>query len=292
MNRVALSILIASVLLLSGARNAQSNVGNDKNKHQAGKDHQETEQKSDQAQQAPLVSIIIQPAPAPQGAQATSTQEQPHAGQEWHERPTITDWGLLIVTAVYAGTAIGLFIVGIKSANAATRSADAAAQANQNTREALVIAERAYVVAYPDPAQTPILTPNQKAVVKLIVRDQGHTPALRLTIKAWMIPMAWPDTTEQQLLEYARRNPETDTASEITLFPNVRDFNVFVETKAILGEATVRGVMDGTKERLYIWGRAAYWTFRAPHYTNFCVTFGGRATYDGFNLTPFHNDAD
>lgn len=101
---------------------------------------------------------------------------------------------------------------------------------------------------------------------------------------------SWPDTSEQDLLECEQLKPQpVDTDS--TIFPNVTDFANFVEIGEF-DEGTFQALMAGTPQRVYVWGRVDYRTFDAPHFTNFCMAFGGHATNCGFTLTSFHNDGD
>jgi hypothetical protein len=117
-----LPILIASALLLS----ASVGRGDEKHQNQSSAHRHETDSQSRKA--TPALTIVVEPAPV-QIIQSHSSDEKENAEQKWYQRPTITDWGILVVTLVYTGISIGLFVIAKRSADAAMVAAQAAARA-------------------------------------------------------------------------------------------------------------------------------------------------------------------
>jgi len=114
-----LLILIALALLLS----ASAGQGDEKHQNQPSAHRHETDSQPRKA--TPAFTIIVQPAPV-QIIQSRSSDEKENAEQEWYQRPTVTDWGILIITLVYTGISIGLFVIAKRSADAAMAAAQAA----------------------------------------------------------------------------------------------------------------------------------------------------------------------
>jgi len=94
-------ILIVSVLLLSGA----ASRSDEKHKHQASHHQNPAKNQAVHSPQSP--TIIVEPAPVKIIQAAPATETQP-AKQKWYQRPSITDWGVLVVTGVYALISLGL----------------------------------------------------------------------------------------------------------------------------------------------------------------------------------------
>src|SRR5260370_23310526 len=94
-------ILIVSVLLLSGAVSRSD----EKHKHQASHHQNPAKNQAVHSPQSP--TIIVEPAPVKIFQAAPATETQP-AKQKWYQRPSITDWGGLVVTGVYALISLGL----------------------------------------------------------------------------------------------------------------------------------------------------------------------------------------
>lgn len=95
-------ILILSVSVLG----APGSRGDEKHQHQANEHPHASRSQSKQATLA--FTIIVQPAPVTI-VQPSAPIEQEQPAKKWYERPTITDWGILVVTVLYVLIALGLF---------------------------------------------------------------------------------------------------------------------------------------------------------------------------------------
>jgi hypothetical protein len=94
------STLIALALLLGAA----ASWSDEKSWHQA--THHQSTGKNQSAYSPQPPTIIVEPAPVkiiqPASAEKQTTK------QKWYQRPSITDWGVLVVTTVYASISLGL----------------------------------------------------------------------------------------------------------------------------------------------------------------------------------------
>lgn len=117
-------ILIASALLLS----AESKVSGSNEKHQDQTTAHKPGGKNKYQAATPSFTIVVQPAPV-QIIQPSRAIEQNKPKQKWYQRPTITDWGILGVTLLYALTSLGLLNATRKQAALARKSADVAEKA-------------------------------------------------------------------------------------------------------------------------------------------------------------------
>lgn len=103
------SILIALALFLSVAASGSG----DKSQHQA--THHQSAAKDQSAYRPQPPTIIIEPAPV-RIIQPAPAAEKQTIMQKWYQRPSITDWGVLVVTAVYALIALGLLKATLRQA--------------------------------------------------------------------------------------------------------------------------------------------------------------------------------
>jgi hypothetical protein len=99
--RAYLLVLIAAALLLSGA----ASRSDEKHQHQA--THHQSAAKNQSAYSPQPPTIIVEPAPV-KIIQPAPAAEKQTTKQKWYQRPSITDWGVLFVTGVYALISLGL----------------------------------------------------------------------------------------------------------------------------------------------------------------------------------------
>jgi hypothetical protein len=95
------SILISLALLLSGTSSGRGE------KHQPQATHHQSAAKNQSAYSTQPPTIIVEPAPV-KIIQPAPAAEKQTTKQKWYLRPSITDWGVLGVTAVYAFISLGL----------------------------------------------------------------------------------------------------------------------------------------------------------------------------------------
>jgi hypothetical protein len=108
------SILIALALFLSAAASGSG----DKSQHQA--THHQSAAKDQSAYRPQPPTIIIEPAPV-RIIQPAPAAEKQTIRQKWYQRPSITDWGVLVVTAVYALISLGLLKATLRQARGGHR---------------------------------------------------------------------------------------------------------------------------------------------------------------------------
>ena len=133
------SILIASALLLSAAKNGSVLPPNSEKNERTAKAHEHrTAPKGETAPQAcSSVTVIIKEIPAPETNQVTAViQQQPY--EHWWDSPNAPEWALFFLTVPYVLVSIGMFVVTKRTASAAKDAADAA-------KASLRLAERAHV---------------------------------------------------------------------------------------------------------------------------------------------------
>ncbi|HUY29266.1 MAG TPA: hypothetical protein VMV27_17785 [Candidatus Binataceae bacterium] len=150
LRRSFLLILIPLALLLFGARSVSGS--NEKHQDQTAANKPSGKNKSQVA--APSFTIVVQPAPV-QIIQPSPAIEQNKPKLKWYQRPTVTDWGILWGTFVYALISLGLLNATRTQATLANRSlgetrkaADAAQKSADVSEKALALAERPHLIVH------------------------------------------------------------------------------------------------------------------------------------------------
>ena len=167
-------ILIASASLLSAAN---SGGGNEKHQNQASTYHRSSERKPDKA--APSFTIVVQPAPV-QVIQQATTEEKKHPAEKWYERPTVTDWGVLIVTFAYVVISIGLLAATKRQAHLANEALIETRKASEFAERSLRLTQRAEVtLGRPDGKLAEIVEPRvgETLKIRVFLTNSGQTAA-------------------------------------------------------------------------------------------------------------------
>ncbi len=194
---LSMLILIASASLLSAV-----SVGSGNEKHQNQTSTQNKRTDREPRIPAPSFTIVVQPAPV-QIIQPSPAVEQKKPQQKWYQRPTITDWGIFVVTILYTSISLGLLNAtrqqaklatqalretsiaaeaAKQSANAATAAAEAAIESNRQNRELAEHELRAYV--HVNSAQVlDVSTPTDRKI-SVTIKNFGRTPAYN--VKFWL----------------------------------------------------------------------------------------------------------
>jgi hypothetical protein len=167
-------ILIGSALLLNGA----SSVSGSSEKHQNQTAAHERSGKDKSQIATPSFTIVVQPAPV-QIIQPSAAVEQKKPAQKWYQRPTVTDWGILGVTLLYALISLGLLNATKTQATLAKESAETAACALKETQTVNRIAQRGYLYI----ANATVKRPSEDQIeIEYPVKNAGVTPATLLGI--------------------------------------------------------------------------------------------------------------
>jgi hypothetical protein len=173
-------ILIASASLLSAA---SVGSGNEKHQNQTSTHNRGGEHKADHA--TPSFTIVVQPAPV-QIIQPSPAVEQKKPQQKWYERPTVTDWGILGVTLLYALISIGLLRATkrqAKLATAALKETTVAADAARDSADAAKLAlhaDRPLIIVQEITMTVGIAVGQESFAPKVTFHNYGHSPAILL----------------------------------------------------------------------------------------------------------------
>jgi hypothetical protein len=184
------SILIALGLLICAAN---ENSRNKEHQNRSRLHHSIAEQ---QASPTPFrIAIFVKLDPAHIAQTSAATLEKNKPAQKWYERPTITDWGILVVTLFYVCISLGLLYATWTQARLArdvlieTKSAaNAAKKSAEATREAVQVSKsvvRPYIwVRKIEGSAWPPLTPdlgpefaNVVSVANCYIQNLGTGPA-------------------------------------------------------------------------------------------------------------------
>jgi hypothetical protein len=158
--RSLLVVLIASALLLKAA------VGGSDEKHQYQSAYHQSAAKNQPAYISQSPTIIVEPTPIKITQTASATEKQA-TKQKWYQRPSITDWGVLSVTMVYAFISLRLLRATSKAASAAKQSAD-------TSRQQMNLELRSYI--YISKAEL-VLLHHEKPKIVYTIRNGGKIPA-------------------------------------------------------------------------------------------------------------------
>ena len=173
LNGFALSILIASALLLSAASSGRSDE-----KHQNQTSPHRPHSHLQTNIPTPAFTIVVQPAPV-QIIQESAPVEKKQPAQKWYQRPSITDWGVLFVTLAYVIISIGLLNATKTQATLAKQSAEIATCTLEETQKVNRIAQRGYLYV----ANVVIKRPREDYIeIAYPIYNAGTTPTRLLGI--------------------------------------------------------------------------------------------------------------
>jgi hypothetical protein len=167
--------LIGLALLLS----APSNVGSNK-KHQDETGHNSSRTSRQKQSSAPsgMPTIIIEPSGPAQEAEHRATAEKTNAPQKWWQRPSATDWGILVVTFVYTFASIALLVATKRASDAAVETLKVVGRQADTAERQLAIANRAYLYLSGVSLMRIPQSPEANVEITYPIYNGGPTPAI------------------------------------------------------------------------------------------------------------------
>ncbi len=276
-----LPILVASALLLSAA----SVSGSDKEHQNQPRTHDRDAARKSNPAPSPF-TVIVQPAPV-QILRTSPAVEKTDAQKKWYQRPTVTDWGILVVTILYTAISIGLFVTTKNAARAAQRSADAAL-ATAEAAKLTLGADRPFLMA----EEPDLRRPAPLITATLHFRNRGKGTAIIDRIVMSLEPA--PEESDHRAL-IARAKPEKQV-TEIVIGPAEKSsrYNVYcLEPKPVQSasgsfdvHAPLKALLE-KKEILTLFGFIEYHdTSGGPHITEFVWSYaplGSGYWYSDYN---------
>jgi len=152
--------------------------------------------------------------------------------------------------------------------------------------------ERRQVRAYAFPTPLPVLnfTKDQSLLAGVLIKSMGQTPAYKVRGNFTVRGMPYPLRDDFDIDVFIKPDQIQNSA-----FISPSNNFTLAGPWGPLDQITIDAINDGTKFRLYTWGRIDYEdVFTDPHWFTFCYIYDGRAIrdHDRVETCPRHNDDD